>query len=283
MVVKGDRIIYHKTKDDFMKHLKTQIRYLENSSKSYDDGFEDEAPRLATAIRVLFHDYKRNSTSLLTHLQVKNNIHLISSVDQYIPNNLVSYLGFLTLRYTVGGEALYIPNCTNDDECPNKWLSFNDWWNEIVLDDKVNIFSRRELVLKVANKDGGTHVDESLNEDYAGLTVNNSIGWFYEIENDRHPFDNNPAYACIRQIAQEVLLSLKLYNMTRSFTRRTQNKNIKAAYIDDNLYIYKDDKTDPLRSKLFFDSRVKRIENRNLYKDEVLLSDNGAFTRATII
>lgn len=31
---------------------------------------------------------------------------------------------------------------------------FNDWWNEIIFDDKKNKFTRRDIVTYVANQDG---------------------------------------------------------------------------------------------------------------------------------
>lgn len=34
---------------------------------------------------------------------------------------------------------------------------FNDWWNEIIFDDKKNKFTRRDIVTYVANQDGGAH------------------------------------------------------------------------------------------------------------------------------
>lgn len=35
------------TKEELLSHLKEQIRFLQRSAASYDNGFEDEAKRLA--------------------------------------------------------------------------------------------------------------------------------------------------------------------------------------------------------------------------------------------
>jgi hypothetical protein len=52
-----------------------------------------------------------------------------------------------------------------------------DWWHDPVLTDADGAaFSREDLVLLVANKDGGAHVDRTLPPEYAALTRNNSIG-----------------------------------------------------------------------------------------------------------
>ncbi len=52
---------------NFKNHLKKQLGFLQRSCNSYDEGFHDEAIRIATVLRVLIHN-TRSSTSLLKHL-----------------------------------------------------------------------------------------------------------------------------------------------------------------------------------------------------------------------
>ncbi|MFC1908223.1 hypothetical protein ACFLWT_02340, partial [Chloroflexota bacterium] len=61
---------YVQTGDELLGHLKDQIAFMKISANSYDNGFEDEAKRLAVAIRILVHDTPQ-STSLLTQLDKK--------------------------------------------------------------------------------------------------------------------------------------------------------------------------------------------------------------------
>lgn len=56
------------------------------------------------------------------------------------------------------------------------FLKYEDWWNEIIFDDKKNVFSRKDIVCYVANQDGGAHVDSALKESYANLTKHTSLG-----------------------------------------------------------------------------------------------------------
>jgi hypothetical protein len=44
---------YKKTRDDLIAHLRSQMRFLARSAEAFDSGFEEEAQRLATIIRVL--------------------------------------------------------------------------------------------------------------------------------------------------------------------------------------------------------------------------------------
>jgi len=58
--------------------LGEQIGFLERSCKQFDDGHEEEAFRLSTTIRVLFHETKK-STSLLKHCNLRRGRMLSSS------------------------------------------------------------------------------------------------------------------------------------------------------------------------------------------------------------
>lgn len=61
----------------------------------------------------------------------------------------------------------------------------------------------------MANKDGGSHVDPTLTTDYARLVKDNSLGFTWVEEGIERPA-SGPEKAAIRQIAHEVLSSLKL-------------------------------------------------------------------------
>ena len=66
---------YQQTSEELLAHLWDQIKFLVASSKSYDQGFEGEAKRLAVAIRVLMHDTTQ-SNALLTQLgKIKGNAY----------------------------------------------------------------------------------------------------------------------------------------------------------------------------------------------------------------
>jgi hypothetical protein len=106
--------------------------------------------------------------------------------------------------------------------------SFVDWWSDTVLTDADgNAFCRRNIVLWVANKDGGAHVDDALPAAYAALTRDNSIGMtqcdapepnsaalgfgltvaaggLVRARTDGDPLENSLALAHVRQIAWEL-------------------------------------------------------------------------------
>ena len=68
---------------------------------------------------------------------------------------------------------------------------------------------RRDLILNVADTDGGGHVDPELDELYYAFSKKNSLGWMFANGDITKAFDGRPELVCMRQIAYEVLLTLK--------------------------------------------------------------------------
>jgi len=52
---------------DFKLRLREQLEFVSRSAEAFDEGHKQEAVRIATALRVIFHDTKY-STSLVKHL-----------------------------------------------------------------------------------------------------------------------------------------------------------------------------------------------------------------------
>jgi hypothetical protein len=190
---------------ELQEHLEEQIEFLECSALSYDNGFEGEIKRLAVSVRVLVHD-TGNSTSLLTLLGKKN----IDFVDTSIPfdeNNKMTHSGLVQMMFgTRGSKSLPLL----DDGQFSRATSFDLWWNGIVFVDKDrNEFSRKDIVLSLANKEGGAHVDKNLDTKYADLRKNNSLGWFDVAPDGKHTPSVDQVPPTMRQIAHETLKTLK--------------------------------------------------------------------------
>jgi len=91
-----------------------------------------------------------------------------------------------------------------------KKLPLQRWLEKVVvIDGKDRKFTRGDLILCVCDKDGGAHIDPILEEDYADLSRHNSMGWKLKGRNGEEIDEEGPHLACIRQIAHEILKSLK--------------------------------------------------------------------------
>lgn len=195
------------TKNELLDHLKNQINFLRHAADRFDKGDQTEALIMATHIRTLLHDTK-NSKSLLGQLD-KKGILFHDMASDFDPNNLLPHHGLIQIE--VGTKRVGF-HAGLDNVPPfklNRKVPFDSWWNKVILTDKErNRFTRKDIVLFVANKDGGAHIDPSLDEIFAKLSRLNSMEW-RKVENGvDSPFER-PDYPSVRQMAHEVLKTLK--------------------------------------------------------------------------
>lgn len=195
------------TKAELLTHLRESLGFLRRSSEAFDAGFTDEAKRLATTIRVLVHDTQK-SKSLLGLLHMKSSMGFLNTAYPYNPKNLLSHHGLIGLRMENGRSSYWAPKGDASPGRPHKYVLFPDWWNDVVVvDSRGARFNRRDLVLALANQDGGAHVDPQLDSDYAHLSRHNSAGWMTTDGKTERPIMELELH-CIRQIAYELATSI---------------------------------------------------------------------------
>ena len=233
--------------------LQTQVRFLERSCRAFDAGEHDEAIRIATILRVLLHDTEK-STSLLTHLGIKASLEYVDTgvyrdlLDEamniwmsenrpgeiivgrpqidiglvelgYAGNGLVGWFAPLRLDRYIKGTPPYLANPRISD--------FEFWWRHPIVEaSSGKLFSRWNLVNIMVNQDGGAHVDQvGLDADYQDLMVDHlgvQMGRALEIKGglkaesfEPPPVLHNVAFASVRQIAFELLVTLHRYSIVR--------------------------------------------------------------------
>lgn len=212
---------------DLMNHWNEQLEFIQTSIELFDKGKEIEARRIATSLRIMFHNTTR-SHSLFKQLNLNHNYFLWSSGGLYTPSNLLSSWVLLELS-NVQGNMVYKPILT--DVGRTFYLTFEDWWNEVIFDDKTDVFTRKDIITFVANQDGGAHVDKALNKRYSNLVKYNSLGW---VDGHGNSVSNNPAYVAIRQIALEVLISQKRYEIGYLGRYKQNDKDFQMRYFDEH-------------------------------------------------
>ncbi len=192
---------------DFHSHLADQLAFIKTSCDRYDEGHVREGVRIATSLRILFHQTTR-STSLLSHLGVSN-IALLSTCG--VPKPGQQFFPAMTdiLLDPTNKRMEYVPKLHVSYE---RTAPFNDWWfREIVYlskSDRLRI-TRKDLVLGAANTDGGAHVDAALEPCYE--RVLEGLGWSMTVNPDNEPSEYVPCkhghLAALRQMGYEVLHS----------------------------------------------------------------------------
>jgi hypothetical protein len=198
------------TATDYQRHLQDAVNALSLSSAAYDRGFLGEAKRLAATIRVLLHDTTA-SKSLLKQMSLKDKIRYYTSPNPYGAGNLLTECHLVLMQiHFARGSITYVPLL---DSFPPEFswteLPFDDWWTQRVVRDKqLRELSRRDLILALANKDGGAHVDPNLDAVYADLSRRNSLSWEIVTGASTDSPADGPQFACVRQVAHELTKSI---------------------------------------------------------------------------
>jgi hypothetical protein len=194
-------------KDELKTEIADQLQLLKLSCQSFDNGIEAAAKHISLNLRVLLH-HRGNSRSLLDQLGLRSGRYF-SSVPHLNPKNLLTECGLVMMSITSSGGQ-YLPLIAGDaPPMPMCKIDFADWWNNPVFKDNLDRkLCRRELVLNVADTDGGAHVDPDLDEVYMAISRKNSLGWFFSNGASSTPLQGRPELACMRQIAHELLCTL---------------------------------------------------------------------------
>lgn len=197
------------SRDELVGHLREQVGFLRNFGATFDAGGESHAKPLATAIRVLVHESR--GKSLLRQLRVKDHLQFIDTTSPPPPSGaIVIGSGLAVIRMGFGEEEGTGYAAPLDGRTRRPVLRFRPWWSQPVLDDgEGSHFNRRDLVLGLAHKDGGAHVDLDLERAYAALSRSNSLGWeFGAGDGDDWTPAGSPIPANVRQIGYELECTL---------------------------------------------------------------------------
>ncbi len=232
----------------YQEQLVRQMKYLQTSSELYDKGDHAEAIRLAGTIRVLLHDTQA-STSLLNLLGFKSKMdfvdtgiyrHLlepawVAHLARISPGTLKvgrapSEVGLVELGEAGNGRVgwyapLRLQRFSKDSpayEAIPRQSDFEFWWRQPLIEGTSGkSFSRADLILIMANQDGASHVDGvGLDADYQDLTIDTLGVQMEQGEGTDEEFNihdpiadalHNVAWASVRQIAFEVLVSISRY------------------------------------------------------------------------
>lgn len=235
-----------RTRDDLLRIFEEQIEFLERSNTSFDEGHLSEAKRLAVTLRVLFHNTKM-SHALVHQLGFEQTFTWVDTSGMPDPKNILPQWGPLSMGIQLEtNEVFFEPPLGGGPPSKIRTKSLllpsgsriptDEWWTEPIVKDAAHtLFSRKEFVLALSNKEGGAHVDPEIHESYNRIAHLNSMGWTFSVtpDGDRvftsarisldgSPTDttvatldpdevalSNPVPFLIRQISYEVVESVR--------------------------------------------------------------------------
>lgn len=160
--------------------------------------------------------HTKSSKSLLTQLKVQDKLDFLDTASAINPNNLLPTPGLLLLRMETKqdgtSETRYVPPLGMARPHPPRQRGFPGWWTDPVLKTDA-VWTRKQLILSLANQEGGAHVDPDLNNKFENLVTNNGLGWTTVTDLARDPVGvpalGNPVAGAVRQIAYELEASLE--------------------------------------------------------------------------
>jgi hypothetical protein len=194
-------------KDELKRELVEQLQLLRHSCDAFDGGLEAVAKHISLSLRVLLHHHGQ-SRALLHQLGLRDGRYL-ASAPPLNPKNLLTECNLVLIQ--VGSNSARYRPLVSAGSSPflMQPIPFVDWWNTPVLKDNCGrTLCRRELVLNVADTDGGAHVDPELEEAYMAISRENSLGWVFSTGTKNSSLEGRPELACIRQIAHELLSTI---------------------------------------------------------------------------
>jgi len=189
-----------------------QVQLLDVLGRQFDAGHRVLGYPLATTIRVLVHD-TTSSHALLGQLGELTTMLFTDTSLPINPNNLIlSHGGLVLMKMTTGKGIEWVPR-TEIPPSPGaepRDVQFTPWWNtEVMRDSQGTLWSRRRMVLTIANKEGGAHIDPDRPVDVRAIEEENSMGWTYHDPiNGDQPMSDGPLMPSIRQIAYELEASI---------------------------------------------------------------------------
>ena len=196
-----------RSKEDLVRAFGRNLKFLKELLSVYTEKDRDAAILLAVVLRTLLHDGERErrggSVSLLKQLG-KKDIEFVDTVKEGpLSNPYDSYRGLTSLKASAGRGLMHFPMLEMSRD--KRMIKFDEYWNEVVIvDDKKNEFTRKDIVKYIADQGGGAHEDPELDEKYFELSRKGSHGW---MEGGGNPV-LGLELATTAQIAYEILETL---------------------------------------------------------------------------
>jgi hypothetical protein len=201
-----------RSKPSLVAKLRDPYELLVLYGEHFDAGTRVAAYPLAVCLRVLLHQTSQ-SASLLTQLGLQSSLRFLDTSVHVDPRNLIpSHTGLCILQMSMGVGSSWVPLHSCHAEHVNPALRFDRWWNDAVIRDWTReTWSRAKIVLDLANKEGGGHVDPNQPLDLKALEEDNSMGWTHSdpIVGKEQPVLNGPLLPSVRQVAHEMQSTLE--------------------------------------------------------------------------
>lgn len=212
------------TKEEAQDVFKYWLARLSQFCGEYDKGDERAALLISTCLRIILKSTK-TVTSLIKHLDLEKTLFIDTRKDPKaisfytIENNvhdltILQKAGIDIHLLGVNIKSLYNEphfRCTpllGRNNANSQKVPFPEWYEHPVFAIPNFSLTRKKLIESIAEQDGGVHFDSKLTEE-AYCALRQEDAFQLNVNGTVVQFENNPAFASIRQIAYEVLQTFK--------------------------------------------------------------------------
>ena len=222
-----------KSQVDLMSTFDDQISYLELLVKESQDVNTEERIRnqkcnsISVVLRNLLIDTSRQE-SLATVLNIKEFLYFKYRVFILSGKNNLSPESLLTGIKIENDKIHFFPILNHPS---NTYISFDDWLNEIVIDDKDptdNLVSRLEIISAIADKIAA-HTDREYDKKMHKIGIVKRLNIEYNINGVMKKSENNIFYQALITIAYELIEAYAIYKKVIGFN--------KEVLIENDIYI----------------------------------------------
>lgn len=209
------------TQERMRSQLQRQLGHLQRSARLFDLEYLDEGVRIATCLRVLFHDRPRDppTRGSIYKLLGRPRLSMRTTVEpRSFGPGVFAFDGYLHLPGNRRPWGEYLKGNLH-------LLDVDGWWSQVIFVVDRNQVTRGQLALWAAEKDGGAHADSQLHPGYealfrmwTSLPAKSSQGTTTAVPH-QHLF-------ALRRFALEVLASDDLLNIAWPDGQRPESKVI---------------------------------------------------------
>ena len=165
-----------RAKANILEKLREQMGFLRTSVRAFYEGDFAESVRIATTIRVLVHETGSSKSLLVQAMPSGLELPIFDRAREKTENeHIVGFAVSVRLGSTLApavdlGSSHY------------SLSSIGAWWNRTVFTFPSQfgtqmVYRRKQVVLILANKEGGAHVDENEDPDYRRLMTDSPLSF----------------------------------------------------------------------------------------------------------
>jgi hypothetical protein len=172
-------------KEKVLAMLREQMDFLRTSVRAFYEGQFAESVRIATAIRVLVHETEKCKPLLKQARTNGLDLPILEHVGQHMgehPDDEEIFNFAVSVRM---GPGATVAPAVDLASTHHTLSSVGPWWNRTVFSFRSQlgrqlVYSRKKVVLTLADKEGGAHVDPKEDPDYVRLLTDKPLTFSFQ-------------------------------------------------------------------------------------------------------